>query len=172
MKKVFLALILAFIAAVPSINAGVLPINNTEDSDEFPDADMIKMCKWYVSELPSDDPEMADLRKTAAQMIITYCIDTSKFKMTFGDTVANLLELGKHKDMEDLLIVYMAGETAYCLEHNLKKNDAASFASAMQDVMNYYAQLPDHPIKTLNKYLDMSEAQRQVEFAKLYKPEK
>ncbi len=146
--------------------AVVNPESMIENTQEGAEARILKLCRWYIDNPTYQDSE---LRQKVAAEILVYAINTKDFSLTLGEPVTGLLELSPgHSGMEDLLMVYFAGETIYCLEHNLKKNNAASYAYSMECVMNYYAQKPEHPIASLNKYLNMDPMKRMEVFEALY----
>ena len=175
MKKLFVTLLVVFASLIPTFTAVALPASETENAgeeQELSEQDILKICKWYITTPPSDDPQITELRMAASTAIIRYTIDTKKFTIQFGNAASKALDLGSGKDTGDLMMVYMAGEVIYLLEHNLRSNDADSFAAAMEDVMNFYSRLPKQSVKSLNKYLKMDPSQRQTAFIKLYNDNK
>ncbi|MDE6397659.1 MAG: hypothetical protein K2K84_10350 [Muribaculaceae bacterium] len=175
MKKLLVTFLLLFASFMPSFTALALPAAETEsagEGQELSEQDILKICKWYITTPPSDDPQITELRMAASTAIIRYTIDTKKFTIQFGNAASKALDLGSGKDTGDLMMVYMAGEVIYLLEHNLSRNDADSFAAAMQDVMKFYTMLPKQSVKSLKKYLKMDQSERQAAFVKLYNDNK
>lgn len=168
MKKIFLFFIFAIAASVAAFGTSV-PTTDNESGTPLSEDLVLKYCKWYISTPPPTDPAEVEARKAIAALIVTYVSDTQKFSIQLGGAIVKLLELNNPDHEPDLLAVYIAGETIYCLEYDLKVSDANSFANAMVDVMNFYSMLPDHSVKSLNKYLDMDNSKRLKEFEKFYK---
>lgn len=87
-----------------------------------------------------------------------------------SDYKLDLLNLGSgNEDSSELLKVYMSGEIAYCLENNLKENDAQSFVYAMSGVIDAYSKMKNHDSEQLNKYLNLDEEQRKQQLLEYYK---
>ncbi len=168
MRKFILFLILAITASAAVADTPVAASDNTEAGSSIPESLVLKYCKWYISTPPSADPAEAEAREGIASLIVNYISETKDFNLKMTGAVLKMLELNGPAHNSDLLGVYLAGETIYCLEHNLKNSNATSFANAMVDVVNYYAMLPEHNIKSLNKYLDMDNAKRLKKFEKFY----
>lgn len=169
MKKFFLFFIFAIAASVAVFGSPAPTTDNTETGTPISEDLVLKYCKWYISTPPPTDPAEVEARKAIAALIVTYVTDTQKFSIQLGSAMSKLLGLNDPDHEPDLLMVYIAGETIYCLEHDLKVSDATSFANAMVEVMNFYSMLPDHNVKSLNKYLDMDNSKRLKEFEKFYK---
>lgn len=169
MKKVIVALLLAVVVSLPSFPAYAGPENEIEQTQESEKADIIKICKWYVSTVPSDDQDQAAMRMAASAEILKFAADAPDLTIDLGIQIAQLLDLSeKNRISSDLLSIYLAGEILYCLENNLNHSNAQSFAAAMENVMNIYAQMSEHSVKSLNKYLKMSKEKRMDAFVKLY----
>ena len=162
MKKLILCLMFV-LALMAGAEAYAQPQETAEETQESKEAQILKLCRWYVTTVPTDDAGQSDLRRAAAAEILKYAADTDKFSLTLTEAATQLLS-----SESDFLMVYIAGEVIYCLEHNLKSSDAASFANAMEGVMTLYAQMPDHKAKSLNKYLKMEPSKRMAKFEELY----
>ncbi|MDE6288081.1 MAG: hypothetical protein K2M00_04775, partial [Muribaculaceae bacterium] len=114
-----------------------------EGQQNVSETEILEICKWYISAPSSDSDEELAKRDEAAKVLVTYAITTDKFELGMTPAVEKLLDLaGNHRESPELLVVYIAGEIIYCLEHNLKQSNAESFASAMEGVMNFYSQMP------------------------------
>lgn len=175
MRKVFIALLLVLTASMSTFTtyAQTVPDTETETPKKLSEDEIMMICKWYITTLPSLDPEITQLRMAASTAILQYAMDTKKFTIEFGKPIEKMFKLGSgDSTTTDLFGVYIAGEVLYLLEHNLNRNNAESFAAAMQDVMNFYTKLPKQSVKSLKKYLQMDEAQRQAAFEKLYNDNK
>lgn len=163
MKKLIFILVFAAVTAIAGVSAQPVANHSAEVAQDTEEGEILKLCKWYVSTLPSDDAEQTELRRAVAAEILKYATETTKFSLTITPASAKVLSTSS-----DLTMVYIAGEVIYCLEHNLAQSDAASFVSAMEGVINLYAQMPEHKVKALNKYLDMTPDKRTAAFEKLY----
>lgn len=160
MKKFIFSLIVAVMASLWSPGAYAAAQESTETEQAGEEGRILELCKWYVAALPGDDDAQ---RRAAAAEILKYATETDAFTLTLPEAAAKFLS-----QSSDLLMVYIAGEVIYCLEHKVQHSDAASFAAAMDGVMELYARMPDHKVKSLNKYLGMAPEKRQAEFTKLY----
>ena len=175
MKKLLVALLVLLTTSLSTFSALAIPDTETKttaEGQELSEADILKICKWYITTLPSDDPEITELRMAASTAIIRYTVETKKFTIQFGGIASKTLGIGSKNSIPDLLMVYIAGEVIYLLEHNLSSNNADSFAAAMDDVMNFYTKLPKQSVKSLKKYLQMDSSQRHEAFIKLYNDNK
>lgn len=169
MKKVIVALLLAVVVSLPSFTAYAAPESEIEQTQESEKADIIKICKWVVSTVPSDDNEQTEKSLVATTKLLKFAAETPNITFDISEKATKLIDLsGKNDISTDLFGVYLAGEILYCLENNLNHSDAQSFAAAMENVMNIYAQMSEHPVKSLNKYLKMSKEKRMSAFVKLY----
>lgn len=168
MRRLILTLILALAASASAFSSTVPAPDTTEPGTAVSEDLVLKYCKWYVSTPPSTDPAEIEARKAIGALIVTYVCDTKKFSIQLGGAAAKMLGLNDPDHDADLLGVYLAGETIYCLEHDLKVSDATSFANAMADVVNFYSMLPEHNVKSLDKYLDMDNSERIKRFEKFY----
>ena len=175
MKKLLVALLVLVTTSLSTFPAFAIPDTETKttaEGQELSEADILKICKWYITTLPSDDPEITELRMAASTAIIRYTVETKKFTIQFGGIASKTLGIGSKDSIPDLLMVCIAGEVIYLLEHNLSSNNADSFAAAMDDVMNFYTKLPKQSIKSLGKYIKMDSSQRHEAFIKLYNDNK
>lgn len=173
MKKVIVNLLLLVFVAFSSLSGYAVSANNVESEQNVSEAEILAICKWYISTPLSDSDEQLSKRAEAAQLFVTYAITTDKFELGISPAVEKLIDLtGNHHESPELLTVYIAGEIIYCLEHDLKVSNADSFASAMEDVMNFYSQLPVQSVNSLNKYLNMDTAKRLESFKKIYNKNK
>lgn len=169
MKKIIFTLLLAMAVSVPSVKSYAQQNDGIEVSLDAEKTEILKLCKWYISTLPSDDANVIMERQIACLRFLNFASETKDIVFDVSETTSELLDLsGKNDVSNDLLGVYIAGEIIYCLEHNLNKSDAASFVFSMNEVVNSYAKLKKHPIKSLNKYLKMDKAKRREAFIKLY----
>ena len=178
MKKLLVALLLICVASISAFTSYATPATDTETpaaeaetQKKLSEDEIIMICKWYITTLPSLDPEITQLRLAASTAIIQFAAETKKFTIDFGKPIEKLFKIGSG-DSTDLFGVYIAGEVIYLLEHNLSSNNADSFAAAMDDVMNFYTKLPKQSVKSLKKYLQMDSSQRHEAFIKLYNDNK
>ena len=178
MKKFLVALLLICVAPIPAFTSYATPATDTETPaaeaetpKKLSEEEIIMICKWYITTLPSLDPEITQLRLAASTAIIQFAAETKKFTIDFGKPIEKLFKIGSG-DSTDLFGVYIAGEVLYLLEHNQSRNDAESFAAAMDDVMNFYTKLPKQSVKSLKKYLQMDSSERRAAFIKLYNDNK
>ncbi len=169
MKRFFTLLMLTLVVSVSAISTYSMPVNESQQAGNVTEEQALDVCKWYVTSSPDTDQAQ---RQTAATVILKYVTDTDKFSLQMGKAAMQLLDIsGGSEESAELLMVYIAGEALYCLENNLKVSNAASFASAMDYVINYYSRLPKQSIKPLNKYLKMSPEKRKEALEKYYAKE-
>ena len=167
MKKI-IALMFAMIVSIMTFSSYSITENDNDPTHKFSEAEILKLCKWFVSTPPSDDAKQAELRKAAGAQILLYAVNTETFTLDITNASTQLFGKEKNSVSTDLFSTYLAGEVLYCLEHNLKKNNATSFSNAMEGVINIYSQMANQPIKSLNKYLKMDKEKRMMAFEKLY----
>ncbi len=143
--------------------------NGSEKAELLSDEEILKCCKWYVSTVPTDDPTDGAMRRKVAMLITLYAINSENFTLVVGGQVFDVIGQSDDNQRPELLLVYMAGEIIYCMEHNLSRNTEDSFVSAMDGLMNYYSLLPDQPVKSVNKYLKMEPSARETALRKRYR---
>lgn len=167
MKKLIITLALAIMTSMAAFADQVKPqVMQRQMGGDTSEEEILELCNWFLSTPPTENWQ---LRQLVAAKIVIYALNTDKFTLEIGEWVGDLLDMsGKHKESEDLLAVYIAGEVMYCLEHDLKASNATSFARSMLGVMDAYSQLPEHPLQSLNKYLEMDTAARLAAFEALY----
>ena len=172
MKRLIITLMLAIaVFALSEAALGRPAAENAIEQDNqntLSAENVIKYCKYYIATLPSDDPQQEELRKNVMAQITIFAINTDKFVLSVGGEMELVREASDKCNYPELLGVFISGEVLYCLEHNLSESNAASFVSAMQDVLNHYSRLPEHKAKSLNKYLDMDDAKRAQALEKYY----
>lgn len=173
MKKFLTMMILALAVSGSAVDTYAAPAEPQQSAAVMSDDEIISLCKQFVHLLPSHNPYQEKERLDMAKKIIIYVTDTDKLVMNLGTPVSKPLAISDDKsDSSDLLMVYIAAETLYCLEHNLPEDNAESYAYAMELVLDHYSLMPKHNLKVLNKFLKINESDRTKALIDYYNKEK
>lgn len=173
MKRFLFLLMATLVVSLSTVRGFAMSQEESELPGHLTEQQALNLCKWFVTSAPATDGEEKEQRRAAAALILKYATETDKFSLRLDEAPMKLLDVqGGNDQTADLLMVYIAGETIFCLENNLEVSDAASFASAMDGVINFYARMPKHSIKSLNKYLKMDSEKRKAAFEKYYTEKK
>ena len=141
-----LLLLLSFVATAQDFD---VPANQPTSKDEFvkSEGDFIKAAKWLETTAIGTQ---TDKRKQMNAWVLLWITNAPTVTVELQQPIGKLFEKNP-----DLLLVFMAGYTRYCLENNYSKDGVELNTAGIKSAINCYNLGGDvRKDKTLSKVID------------------